>query len=149
MGLRAGFRLVAGAIKRAPSEDELQAQLDGARAARSKHGVGADNIGSGREEPETRARSGAGIRKAGLKSSGAAFRVRDVCMIEDVEELSAELSGHALPEPEGLGDRHIHVVVRQPAENIVACGAVAAIRRRYQNRLAVGVAAQVGSDATA
>src|SRR5208337_1266944 len=47
-------------------------------------------------------------------------------------------------EPEGLGDRHIYVVVRHPAEDIVTGGAIAAIRRRYQDRLSVGVATEVG-----
>ena len=79
-----------------------------------------------------------------LESAGSAFRIGNVRMVEYVEEFGAELSGDAFPKAEGLGDRRIHVVVRHAAENIIPGGAIAAIRRRYQDRLTIGVATEVG-----
>src|SRR5580658_9735228 len=125
-------------------EYQLQAKLDSPGSTRAENRIRTDHVGRGWKKSETRAAGTAGIGDTRLKSAGTTFRVRNICMIEHVEEFGAELSRDAFPKPEGLGDREIHVVVRHAAENIVPGGAIASIRKRYQDRLTVGVTTEVG-----
>ncbi len=139
---KSSFRNARRALK-----DQLQAQLDRPRSARTEHRVGAGDIGCLIPESETRTARGCGIGK-GVVAPGASKRVGDVGMIEKVEGLGAELSGQALLNLEDLRDREIHVVVRHAAEEVVARCPQTPIRRRDQDRASRHSAGILGADST-
>src|SRR6202140_746236 len=63
-------------------------------------------------------------------------------MVEDVEELRAELRTEMLAPLEVLGDGKIHVLETSIAEDVASHGAESAERRWNQDRIAVRIAAK-------
>src|ERR1700674_5514988 len=60
-------------------------------------------------------------------------------MVEDVEELRAELRTEMLAPLEVLGDGKIHVLETRIAEDVASHGAESAKRRRNQDRIAIRI----------
>src|SRR5665213_1154115 len=108
-------------------EYDLQTKLDGARTARSEHCVRTDHVRGGRLETESRTTGTTRIGDTAFESPRSSRWIGNIRVVEYVEEFGAELSCDALSKPKDLRDGGIHVVVRHPAENVIARGAIASI----------------------
>src|SRR5439155_26574900 len=117
---------------RSSSKDDLQPQLDGTRSAGTEHRVRAGHVRCFGPEAETRAGRPRRIGK-GIVAARPSIWIRDIRMIENVEELGPELSGQAVLELPALCHGQIPVVVGQASEHITAERAIAAKRRRNEN----------------
>src|SRR5260370_11633604 len=89
-------------------EEQFQAELDVARAARAEHGIIALDIGRGAGAPEL-ARC-ARIQSRGVRGGNCGIRA-----IKYIEELRPGQRGEPLPELPGLSYREVHVVVVRKA----------------------------------
>ncbi len=122
-------------------ENEFQAQLDGAVAARAKHGVKGGLVRGGTTATKT-ASACRWIGKGSLAiTAGGAIRISEIGMIENIERLDAELGFETLPEFEILADGKIDVAEASVTEDVAAHGAKCAETIWNQNGAAIGVAA--------
>src|ERR1700723_177622 len=76
-------------------EQQFQTELDGARAARSHHGIGRSHIRRGASAAECRRNRRIVLPKAIL----TAVWIGKVRMVQQIEELYAELGAQALSQP--------------------------------------------------
>src|ERR1700686_1299304 len=120
-------------------KNKLQTKLYGATAARTDHRVGSSDVGSGASTPE--ARRG---RIVEAETILAAIWIGKIRMIENVEELRAELSAEALAEMEVLRHREIHVAETRIRENVASHGAEGPQCWGNHDGVSFGVAAVYG-----
>src|ERR1700722_15126133 len=118
-------------------ENKLGAELDRARSSRP-HG----RIGSGHIRRRAAASEGLHRRIVQAESVLSAVRIGEVRMIEDVEELSAELEAIPFPKMKVLGEREIKVAETGVREHVPAHISELPERRRKHNRGALGVASK-------
>lgn len=118
---------------------KFQAQLHCAGAARAKLWVGAVGVRCKAGEPEW--------WPAGWianSAAGATARVRELRVVEDIEEFSFELGLEAFLECEKLCDRQIPVSESRVAEDVILHVAVGAIRWRKHHRTSYAIATEIG-----
>src|SRR5580704_4591719 len=123
--------------KTRPSEEKLQAQLNRARSTRANNGVGRGDIRSGTTATEVR--SGRIVQTETVLTAVGISKVR---MIENVEELRAELSAKPLSELPVLCNREIEVTETRIGERVAAHVAELTERRRNHDRVAFGIATE-------
>src|SRR6202049_4930491 len=123
-------------------ENQLQAQLDCARATRPKHGVRTENVRRKRLETEAGAPCARRIRIR-VAPPRAPKWIRDIGVIKNVEKLDSELRFKAFSKGPYLRYQKIQVVIRQTPEHVRAERTVTAKCRRDEERTLVGVTAEV------
>src|ERR1700728_1923129 len=138
---RLGFRQdVASYVSNGTSrilKRELQSQLDGAASAGADHRVRRGYVRCG-----TAAAEGLHRRIVQTESILAAVRIGKVGMVENVEELGAELGAEFFPEVPVLGNREIEVSEAGIGKQIARHVSELSQRRRNHNGVALGVAAE-------
>src|ERR1700687_863788 len=120
-------------------ENELQAQLHGATAARPDDGIGGGYVRRG-----TLATERAGRRIVLTKTILSTVGIGKVGMVEDVEEFGAELHAEPFREMPVLGDGEIKVPEAGIAESVATHVPELSERRRNHDRAALRVAAKRG-----
>src|SRR5262249_24343720 len=95
------------------SEANLETELNVARPAGSDHGVGAGHVRRRRHFPERVAEADAVVEQDRW--------VGEVRMMQDVEDLGAELHADALGGFEGLDQREVPIVEAGAAEDVAPC----------------------------
>src|ERR1022692_162112 len=133
--LRPAFLHPANLI--APLERKLRTQLHRTRPARADRGVGGGYIRS--SATATERTHGRIIQPEPVLT---AVRVGEVRVIEDVEELGAELKPHGFSKVEILSQREIEIPEAAVLEHVAAHVAELAERRRNHHGTAIGVAAK-------
>src|SRR5579859_288383 len=98
----AGVRSSPTAGKGGLLENQFQAELYRARASRTHGRVGGGDVGSGAAAAEARHR-----RIIEAETILATIRIGEVGMVENVEELSAELRAEALAQMPVLSNREV------------------------------------------
>src|SRR5260370_3297377 len=120
-------------------ENKLQAQLDGAVAAGAEYGVEGGLIRGSATAAELTWHGGVGKSPLAI-CTGAAIRIREVGVIENVERLDAELCLHPFPELKVLANGEINVAETCIAEDVAAHSAKFADTVRDQHDIADHVA---------
>src|SRR5271154_5873545 len=118
-------------------ERKLQPQLHGAAAARPDHGIGGGHVRRGAAAAKRLHR-----RIVQTKPVLPAVRICEVGMVENVEELGAELEPHGFSKVEILGHREIEISEAGVLERVPAHVAELAQRRRKHHGASIGVAAE-------
>src|SRR3984893_10357580 len=126
------------AIRRSGLEDELQRKLDGAAAPRTNDGVGTRSVRGFAAATESARRRRIVESQAILAPKG----IGKVGMIEEVEDLGAELRCQAFLELEILGNGKIPVVETRVPEGVAAHRAEGPKGWRNHDRAALRVAAK-------
>ena len=124
-------------MKLARSENQLQAELNRARASRTHGRVGGGDVRSGTAAAE--ATRGRIIEAVTIL---AAIRIGEVGVVENVEELRPELGAEALAEMPVLRQREVHVAETGIGENVAAHVAERPQCRRNHDGVPFGVAAK-------
>src|SRR5581483_2305012 len=122
-------------------ENQLQAELHGAAAARSNHRVRCSAVRRRATATELVAEQRRIVKAETILS---AIRVGKIRMVQNIEKFGAELRTEALGEVPVLGNREIPVAEPGVAENIASRGSERSQRRWKQDRTAVRVAAKQG-----
>src|SRR5579859_1036450 len=120
-------------------ENKFCSELNRSRSSRAYCRVGRRYVGRGATAAE---RLHGRIVQAEAVLS--AVRIREVRMIEDVEELGAELQAHRLSKVEVLGEREIEVAEAGVLEHIAPHVSELAKRRRQHDGTALRVATEEG-----
>src|SRR4029077_6051818 len=117
-------------------EGELQAKLNGASSTRTDYGVGSRNVGcraSATKKPSPTRRIVVCV------SILTTERIREIRMVEEIEEFCSELCCQPFPELPVLGDREIYVAKSSVTEYVAAHCAESAEGRWNHEGLSIGV----------
>src|SRR6266404_79940 len=118
-------------------EREFQTQLNGSSASRTDDRVGGRDVGCRTAATEA-TRRGIVVRITILSTK----RIGKVGMIENIEELRAELSTEALAKFPVLGNGEIYVTETSIAKNVATHGAEGSERRRNHVGLTIRIATE-------
>src|SRR6266852_5341630 len=102
-------------------ENEIQAQLDGAVAARAQHGVEGSVVWGGTATTECTHLGWIGECPLAI-ATGGSIRIGEIGMVENVESFHAELHLHPFPEFEALADRQVDIAEAGIAEDVSTHG---------------------------
>ena len=120
-------------------EEQLQAQLNGAGAARAENRIGAADVRS--DAAASKSSANRRIVRRG-PATLAAVRIGERDSVEQVKEFGPELRREPFLKFETLAYGHVPIPEASIAEDIASGGAERSDRRRNQDGIAQGIAAQ-------
>src|SRR5205085_3239513 len=126
-----------------PSEQQADGKLQVARAATAEKGIADADVGRDGERQETAAAPGQGINtmEAGVGGERGQQGRSEVRMIEEIENLCAQLEFDALVQRRRLKDREIEVAITRPNQRVAA--QTPEVHRARQTRGGAAIARRV------